>query len=58
MKNKLFLIQPNKIDESFLDLEKDRFHDEYDRNKDGYLTGDELLFWVSYTAKIWVVPKV
>merc|ERR1712003_99401 len=40
-------VPPNKIDESFLDLEKDRFHDEYDRNKDGYLTGDELLFWLS-----------
>merc|ERR1739838_1006956 len=38
-----------KIDlqEYLNDLETDRFKDEYDRNNDGFLTGDELLFWLS-----------
>lgn len=39
--------QPTNVDEDFDELETDRFNDEYDRNSDGYLTGDELLFWVS-----------
>jgi len=40
-------VPPNKNDEDFIELETDRFNDEYDRNKDGFLTGDELLFWLS-----------
>jgi len=40
-------VKPNKEDEDFIELETDRFKDEYDRNQDGYLTGDELLFWLS-----------
>ena len=44
----LFQFQPNTVDEDFNDLETDRFKDEYDRNNDGFLTGDELLFWVSF----------
>ena len=48
MEDILHLIyQPNTVDEDFNDLETDRFKDEYDRNNDGFLTGDELLFWVS-----------
>ena len=45
-KNKI-KFQPTNVDEDFDELETDRFNDEYDRNSDGYLTGDELLFWVS-----------
>ena len=44
-------LQPTNVDEDFDELETDRFNDEYDRNSDGYLTGDELLFWVSF--KLW-----
>lgn len=40
-------VKPTNKDEDFDDLETDRFNDEYDRNSDGYLTGDELLFWLS-----------
>lgn len=40
-------VPPIKIDEDFNELETDRFNDEYDRNKDGFLSGDELLFWLS-----------
>jgi len=40
-------VPPNKNDEDFIELETDRFNDEYDRNKDGFLSGDELLFWLS-----------
>merc|ERR1719436_397964 len=40
-------VPPNKNDEDFIELETDRFNDEYDRNKDGFLAGDELLFWLS-----------
>jgi len=40
-------VPPNTVDEDFNDLETDRFKDEYDRNNDGFLTGDELLFWLS-----------
>ena len=43
--------QPTNVDEDFDELETDRFNDEYDRNSDGYLTGDELLFWVSLKFK-------
>merc|ERR1711990_33908 len=38
---------PNTNDDDFIELETDRFNDEYDRNKDGFLIGDELLFWLS-----------
>jgi len=40
-------VKPSNVDEDFDELETDRFNDEYDRNSDGYLTGDELLFWLS-----------
>jgi Ca2+-binding EF-hand superfamily protein len=40
-------VKPANVDEDFDELETDRFNDEYDRNSDGYLTGDELLFWLS-----------
>jgi Ca2+-binding EF-hand superfamily protein len=40
-------VKPTNVDEDFDELETDRFNDEYDRNSDGYLTGDELLFWLS-----------
>jgi len=40
-------VKPSNLDEDFDELETDRFNDEYDRNSDGYLTGDELLFWLS-----------
>merc|ERR1711935_1244735 len=40
-------VPPNTVDEDLNDLETDRFKDEYDRNNDGFLTGDELLFWLS-----------
>merc|ERR1712088_1185106 len=33
-------VPPNKNDEDFIELESDR-------NKDGFLSGDELLFWLS-----------
>jgi Ca2+-binding EF-hand superfamily protein len=30
-----------------MELETDRFKDEYDRDSNGFIEADELIFWVS-----------
>ena len=51
--SKVILLQITNIDPTYvsayellMDIEKDRFKEEFDRNSDGFLSGDELLFWV------------
>ena len=39
--------KPTNIDEEFMELETDRFKDEYDRDSNGFIEADELIFWVS-----------
>jgi len=38
---------PTNIDEEFMELETDRFKDEYDRDSNGFIEADELIFWLS-----------
>lgn len=38
---------PSNVDEEFMELETDRFKDEYDRDGNGFIEADELIFWLS-----------
>ncbi|CAG5088488.1 Oidioi.mRNA.OKI2018_I69.PAR.g11863.t1.cds [Oikopleura dioica] len=38
---------PSNVDEEFMELETDRFKDEYDRDSNGFIEADELIFWLS-----------
>jgi len=38
---------PTNVDEEFMELETDRFKDEYDRDSNGFIEADELIFWLS-----------
>ena len=38
--------KPTNVDEEFMELETDRFKDEYDRDSNGFIEADELIFWV------------
>ena len=45
-----FMTQPTAnlehYNEDFMEEEKHRFNDDFDRNGNGFLEGDELLFWM------------
>ena len=45
-----YLTQPvghlEHYDEDFLEEEKTRFHDDFDRDGNGFIEGDELKFWI------------